>query len=116
MRINDWSSDVCSSDLVNTPLDQAQIDFENGGGETYICGNPPYLGSTWQDEEQKSDLQALFAHRAKSWKSLDYVAGWFIKAADYATHTPTVSAFVSTNRSEERRVGKECVSPCQTGW
>src|SRR3546814_17324920 len=42
-------------------------------------------------------MQALFAHRAKSWKSLDYVAGWFIKAADYATHTPTVSAFVSTN-------------------
>src|SRR3546814_15432523 len=97
MRINDWSSDVCSSDLVNTPLDQAQIDFENGGGETYICGNPPYLGSTWQDEEQKSDLQALFAHRAKSWKSLDYVAGWLIKAADYATHRPTLSAFVSTN-------------------
>lgn len=88
---------LVGDDLFRTPLDQAQIDFENEGGETYICGNPPYLGSTWQDEEQKSDLQALFAHRAKSWKSLDYVAGWFIKAADYATHTPTVSAFVSTN-------------------
>lgn len=84
-------------DLFNTPLDQAQIDFENEGGETYICGNPPYLGSTWQTEEQKSDLKAIFDHRTKTWKSLDYVAGWFMKAADYGTHTNAVAAFVSTN-------------------
>ncbi len=84
-------------DLFSTPLDQAQIDFENEGGETYICGNPPYLGSTWQSEEQKSDLKAIFDHRTKTWKSLDYVAGWFMKAADYGTHTNAVSAFVSTN-------------------
>ena len=30
-----------ADDLFRTPLDQAQIDFENEGGETYICGNPP---------------------------------------------------------------------------
>lgn len=88
---------VTSDDLYDTPLDQSEIDFENEGGETYICGNPPYLGSTWQEKEQKSDLERIFGHRAKSWKSLDYVAGWFMKAADYGTHTPTVSAFVSTN-------------------
>ena len=33
-----------ADDLFHTPLDQTQIDFENEGGETYICGNPPYLG------------------------------------------------------------------------
>jgi hypothetical protein len=65
-----------ADDLFSTPLDQAQIDFENEGGETYICGNPPYLGSTWQSDEQKSDLQAIFEHHTKTWKSLDYVAGW----------------------------------------
>jgi hypothetical protein len=86
-----------ADDLFHTPLDQAQIDFENEGGETYICGNPPYLGSTWQSDEQKSDLKAIFDHRTKNWKSLDYVAGWFIKAADYGRHTPCVAAFVSTN-------------------
>ncbi|MGX1307076.1 hypothetical protein AB7M35_001796 [Amorphus suaedae] len=86
-----------ADDLFQTPLDQAQIDFENEGGETYICGNPPYLGSTWQTAEQKSDLEAIFGHRTKSWKSLDYVAGWFMKAADYGTKTNTTSAFVSTN-------------------
>jgi hypothetical protein len=84
-------------DLFNTPLDQAQIDFENEGGETYICGNPPYLGSTWQSNEQKSDLDAIFGHRTKSWKSLDYVAGWLMKAADFGTHTDSVAAFVMTN-------------------
>ncbi len=86
-----------SDDLFMSPLDQAQIDFENEGGETYICGNPPYLGSTWQSKEQKEDLGRIFDRRTKSWKSLDYVAGWFMKAADYGLHTPTVSAFVSTN-------------------
>lgn len=86
-----------ADDLFHSPLDQAQIDFENEGGETYICGNPPYLGFTWQSVEQKSELRAIFEGRAKTWKSLDYVAGWFMKAADYGTHTNTVAAFVATN-------------------
>lgn len=84
-------------DLFSTPLEQAQIDFENEGGETYICGNPPYLGSTWQTKEQKADLEAIFKNRTNTWKSLDYVAGWFMKAADYGKHTNAASAFVSTN-------------------
>jgi hypothetical protein len=102
----DWQS-VCpptgarvklqADDLFHTPLDQAQIDFENEGGETYICGNPPYLGSKWQREEHKSDLEAIFEGRTSSWKSLDYVAGWFMKAADYALRTNCVTALVATN-------------------
>ena len=84
-------------DLFSTPLDQAEMDFENEGGETYICGNPPYRGSKWQSTEQKEDLRCIFDGRTRSWKSLDYVAGWFMKAADYGLHTPTVSALVSTN-------------------
>jgi len=86
-----------ADDLFGTPLDQAEIDFENEGGETYICGNPPYLGSTWQSEEQKADLKAIFEGRTSSLKSLDYVAGWFMKAADYGTITNSSAAFVSTN-------------------
>ncbi len=88
---------LTADDLFGTPLKQAEIDFTNEGGETYICGNPPYLGSTWQSAEQKDDLRAIFDHRCKSWKSLDYVAGWFMKAADYGKHTPCAAAFVSTN-------------------
>ena len=88
---------VRGDDLFKTPLEQAEIDFDNEGGETYICGNPPYLGSKWQSTEQKEDLGHIFEGRTKNWKSLDYVAGWFMKAADYGLHTPAVSAFVSTN-------------------
>ena len=88
---------VVADDLFGAPLNQTEIDFENEGGETYICGNPPYLGSTWQTDSQKADLEAIFGTRTKNWKSLDYVAGWFMKAADYGTRTRATAAFVSTN-------------------
>ena len=88
---------VTGNDLFQTPLDQAEIDFENEGGETFICGNPPYLGSKWQSSEQKSELEAIFLGRSNSWRSLDYVAGWFMKAADYGTKTDAATAFVTTN-------------------
>jgi len=74
-----------------------EVEFENEGGETYLCGNPPYLGSTWQSNEQKDELKHIFNGRTKQWKSLDYVAGWFMKAADYGTQTKSAAAFVSTN-------------------
>ncbi|MEG5082973.1 lactate dehydrogenase [Microcoleus sp. AT8-B4] len=84
-------------DLFGETREVAEIDFENEGGETYICGNPPYLGSTWQSKEQKDDLKLIFDGRTKLWKSLDYVSGWFMKAADYGTQTTSAAAFVSTN-------------------
>lgn len=87
---------VLADDLFGTPLDQTEMDFANEGGETYICGNPPYLGARGQEDEQKTDLQVLFGH-VENWKSLDYVAGWFMKAAHYGMQTPCTSAFVSTN-------------------
>lgn len=86
-----------ATDLFATPLDQAQIDFENEGGETYICGNPPYLGNTWQSAEQKAEIRDVADGRTSSTGFLDYVAGWFIKAADYTTKAGGVAAFVSTN-------------------
>lgn len=88
---------LLADDLFETPLEQAEIDFENEGGETYICGNPPYLGSTWQTKEQKADVKSVFEGRTRRWKSLDYVAGWFMKAADFGRHTDAVTAFVATN-------------------
>lgn len=86
-----------ADDLFQTPLDQAQIDFENEGGETYICGNPPYMGNKLQSNSQKDDLREIFDSRTDNWKSLDYVTGWFMKAADFGTKTRSAAAFVSTN-------------------
>lgn len=88
---------VQSDDLFETPLDQAEIDFENEGGETYICGNPPYLGRKYQSDAQKAELGAAFAGRCKDLLSLDYVSGWFIKASDYMQKTLAEAAFVTTN-------------------
>lgn len=84
-------------DLFNTPLDQAQIDFENEGGETYICGNPPYKGSKYQTDAQRKDLEIIFDKVTDGWKLLDYVAGWIMKAAIYGKKVESISAFVCTN-------------------
>ena len=88
---------VRGDDLFQTPLDQSEIDFENAGGETYICGNPPYLGATWQSPEQKSDLKEVFGDGTTGWKSLDYVAGWLMKASLYAQAVNSECGFVTTN-------------------
>ena len=88
---------VRGDDLFETPLDQSEIDFENAGGETYICGNPPYLGSKRQTIEHKADMKRIFDGHSEGWKTLDYVAGWFAKAADYGRFSRAAAAFVSTN-------------------
>lgn len=88
---------VTADDLFSTPLAQAEIDFENAGGETYICGNPPYLGYSKQDSEQKADLASVFEGTGIKHRMLDYVAGWFYKAKKYLEDTPTTACFVTTN-------------------
>ncbi|ATQ70797.1 lactate dehydrogenase (plasmid) [Methylosinus trichosporium OB3b] len=87
-----------ADDLFHTPLNQAQIDFENEGGETYICGNPPYKGSKWQTSEQKEELASAWAKFPHLAKTTDYVSGWVARYLDYAAKVPdAVAAFVMTN-------------------
>lgn len=88
---------VTADDLFSTPLDQAEIDFENNGGETYICGNPQFKGRNDQSPSQKEDLQLVCNGKLKGWRNLDYVCGWFIKASDYLKRSSGRFAFVSTN-------------------
>jgi hypothetical protein len=84
-------------DLFAETKPQHEIDFENEGGETYICGNPPYKGGTEQSREQKSDMASVFSDVTKTWKSLDYISGWLYKYSKYAKQTDASCAFVSTN-------------------
>lgn len=86
-----------ADDLFKTPLDQAEIDFQNEGGETYLCGNPPYQGAREQLPEQKDDLKRIFGGRTTAWKLLDYVTAWLMKAVDYGLQTRSDTAFVVTN-------------------
>lgn len=64
--------------------------------EVYIMGNPPYLGSSMQDEDQKEDLEVVCGH-FKNYKNLDYIASWFYKGAKYISGCNAKCAFVSTN-------------------
>lgn len=64
--------------------------------EVYIMGNPPYLGSSMQDENQKEDLEVVCGH-FKNYKNLDYIASWFYKGAKYISGYNAKCAFVSTN-------------------
>lgn len=92
------SNQMIGDDLFNAPIDQSPIDFENEGGETYICGNPPYKGSKWQTDEQKSDLSNAWQKHPKLAKTTDLVTGWFAKLLDYVDSEPkAVGAFVATN-------------------
>ncbi|WP_287607368.1 DNA methyltransferase [Pantoea sp.] len=86
-----------ADDLYETQLDQAEIDFENEGGETYICGNPPYIGRRNQTAQQKEEIKFVLGKKIKSSASLDYVFCWIEKAADFALQTRCNFAFVTTN-------------------
>ena len=68
---------------------------DNSKAETYMVGNPPYLGESYQSKDQKSDMDFVFSGM-KNYKKQDYIACWFFKSARYINEN-TESAFVSTS-------------------
>ncbi len=77
-------------------LDWEVVCPKNQGDEIYILGNPPYLGYSLQNKEQKND-QAIVFRNIKDYKNLDYIANWFYKSALYIKSINSKCAFVSTN-------------------
>ena len=61
---------------------------------SYIIGNPPFVGYAYQSKEQKDDLAKLGKELGKN---IDYVAGWYYKAAQLMQGTSIKAALVSTN-------------------
>ena len=88
---------VRGDDLFDKPADQAEVEFENEGGETYICGNPPYVGDKKQNKTQKSDIEHIFSSITSSWRSLDYICGFIYKSYQYILSQNCVCGIVSTN-------------------
>ena len=71
----------------------------------YIFGNPPFIGKKEQNKHQKNDLKQI-TFNIKGAGILDYVTGWYLKAADYIQNTKIKVAFVSTNSiSQGEQVG-----------
>ncbi|WP_432226152.1 class I SAM-dependent DNA methyltransferase [Limosilactobacillus fermentum] len=63
----------------------------------YIMGNPPFVGAMYSSKEQKQDLKQVFGKTVKKPGEIDYVSGWYKKAADYMKNSTVQAAFVSTN-------------------
>ena len=115
--MNSISNDLLNSSIKSLPLKDSgnivfanacRVDWEgvcpkkNDDDEIYIIGNPPYLGSKLQNNEQKLDLEKIFLSlKLESYsglKTLDYISAWFIKTALYISiNTNICAALVSTN-------------------
>lgn len=63
---------------------------------SYIMGNPPFVGAKYQSKSQKEEMINLNT-QVKDIGLLDYVGGWYIKAANFMVGTKIKTAFVSTN-------------------
>ena len=72
------------------PIISDEIKFD------YILGNPPFIGSKMMSQFQRNQIVKEFDN-SKGSGVLDYVTGWYIKAAKYIQGTQTKAAFVSTN-------------------
>lgn len=86
-----------ADDLFHTPLAQAQIDFENEGGETYICGNPPYAGKGKKEDNVLDDMDYILKPLTDSYGYIDFAGCWFVKASEYLNQSQGLAAFVATN-------------------
>lgn len=64
--------------------------------EVYILGNPPYLGYSKQNKEQKEDMKLVFSN-IRGMNVLDYITCWYFKGADYIKNSQSKFAFVTTN-------------------
>jgi hypothetical protein len=70
-----------------------------------ILGNPPFVGAKFMDDHQRADM-AIVAGNVQNFGLLDYVTGWYFKAAEYIRRTAIRCAFVSTNSiSQGEQVG-----------
>ena len=62
----------------------------------YIMGNPPFVGAMWSKGSQRDDISIVFPECSKPGQ-VDYVSGWYVKAAKYVAGSEIRCAFVSTN-------------------
>src|SRR3546814_15317288 len=130
MRISDWSSDVCSSDLLAhagrrassaAPWNGGQlITIEDGGWQplapSAIAQRPEEALPLPLASDELARIKADFVQAAKRAVRLGFDAIELHAAHGYLLHQFLSPLSNQRDRSEERRVGKECVSPCRYRW
>src|SRR3546814_16603356 len=100
MRISDWSSDVCSSDLAETAIYQCPV----------VRTEPEITQAKAEQEEQRYGCQPS---EEPPWHRAD--AALRPQEEEQQTKACQSQHVRGIGRSDERRVGKECVSTCRSG-
>tara|TARA_Y100000114_G_scaffold156111_1_gene182155 strand:- start:45821 stop:48487 length:2667 start_codon:yes stop_codon:yes gene_type:complete len=77
-------------------VDWEHVCPKNKEDETYLLGNPPYLGGRMQNSEQKEDIKLAYSQFKKAPK-VDYISCWFLNGAKYIKNSRSYFAFVTTN-------------------
>src|SRR3546814_17045899 len=117
MRISDWSSDVCSSDLVHKgPSGPYRSDpncFTIGGRVTTI-GRRGRMQS--RARRIRGSILSVIVGIAVVGSTLVAAPAAASDAPPFLPWPPLLPRFTTGYRSEERRVGKECVSTCRSRW
>src|SRR3546814_17705407 len=100
MRISDWSSDVCLSDLVKPAMIAEATRDARAGAEQFARDSATSVGTI------KQATQGYFSIGARDGDNSSSSESPFKK----------VRVVTTVDRSEERRVGKESVSTCRYRW
>src|SRR3546814_12133688 len=98
MRISDWSSDVCSSDLVDQSVNPDRRHAVSLGS----------IGDDLDGLQALKGAQALDAAKNAVARAVERFGGEQMERGD--------GGVARADRSEERRVGQECVSTCRSRW
>src|SRR3546814_16620671 len=117
MRISDWSSDVCSSDLNQAPSNNAKATVAQTGN-----ANQSYVDQTLALTGGDNTTATVAQTGNRNYSYVDQSAAendaFVTQTSNDSSSTVLQSGANSTAtvRSEERRVGKECVSTCRSRW
>src|SRR3546814_2948786 len=96
MRISDWSSDVCSSDLSDSERQAVQLSL------LVLLASVFFSGFVLAVDEFTPPVRAI-AYTLPVTHGIQLLQDFMLRGS-------------TTHRSEERRVGKECVSTCRSRW
>src|SRR3546814_11613011 len=115
MRISDWSSDVCSSDLIRGGHEYLRSNGEGHEAFNFAQKNGTYYGHV----PGKNNIRIRnFRHHTRD-RATGVTVVWVARHAELHRYVSVgwyEDATILRSRSEERRVGKECVSTCRSRW
>ena len=97
MLFNQWLPNITEGNALGLDWESVVSKYEL----SFIMGNPPFVGYSLQNKEQKEDILSVYVdEKGKPYKTagkIDYVSGWYFKAAELMQGTAIRAAFVSTN-------------------